>query len=426
MKKFTLIILLLLITSNYTKAYELKATVSEIENELKKFYRQNYETCPHFNRLGNLIISAEDDYKVILLIKHDEDSFDVKDIVLLDETNLHDDKFRGILENIVSWYNSCRAHSIQTSIPFFKSQNISEYILEYELKERSINIKLTEEDIRKISEGKNQVNSSDVSVKKFDIYNNPPYNWTLFGVKLYDKIENVNIIGKFKWHTYKTDKGYDEQCIFASTLNNKPLLIPSITDEKAITGEKGCINSSVFNGLRKFVNDDHYIVEPPNKNDFFSTYFVRYSPLTKRILSIAGKKKNETSSVDICVDEGNMIVDGLNDNLLAQYNNVIVNKYKFNDTTLNKTLQSIAVGYDPDTLYGLSEEQKIKNLGAVYGFDCVKGDFYNDNDFFFFLTTIYRDLKIYKEFDIMEENKLLDQKIRSEDNIKNVLKNDIL
>ena len=144
--------------------------------------------------------------------------------------------------------------------------------------------------------------------------------------------------------------------------------------------------------------------------------------MSKRILSIAGKKKNETSSVDICVDEGNMIVDGLNDNLLAQYNNVIVNKYKFNDTTLNKTLQSIAVGYDPDTLYGLSEE----HLGAVYGFECVKGDFYNHNDFFFFLTTIYRDLKIYKELDIMEENKLLDQKIRSEDNIKNVLKNDIL
>ena len=56
----------------------------------------------------------------------------------------------------------------------------------------------------------------------------------------------------------------------------------------------------------------------------------------------------------------------------------------------------------------------------------MKGDFYNDNDFFFFLTTIYRDLKIYKEFDIMEENKLLDQKKRSEENIKNVLKNDIL
>ena len=143
MKKIILIILLLLTTSNYTKAYELKATVSEIENELKQFYRQNYETCPHFNRLGNLIISAEDDYKVILLIKHDEDTFDVKDIVLLDETNLHDDKFRVILDNIVSWYNSCRAHSIQTSIPFFKSQNISEYILEYELKGRSINIKLT-------------------------------------------------------------------------------------------------------------------------------------------------------------------------------------------------------------------------------------------------------------------------------------------
>ena len=424
MKKFILIILLLLTTSNYTKAYELKATVSEIENELKQFYRQNYETCPYFNRLGNMIISAEDDYKVILLIKHDEDTFDVKDIVLLDETNLHDDKFRGILDNIVSWYNSCRAHSIQTSIPFFKSQNISEYILEYELKGRSINIKLTEEDIRKISEGKNQVNSSDVSVKKFDIYNNPPYNWTLFGVKLYDKIENVNIIGKFKWHTYKTDKGYDEQCIFASTLNNKPLLIPSITDEKAITGEKGCINSSLFNGLRKFVNDDHYIVEPPNKNDFFSIYIVRYSPLSKRILSIAGKKKNETSSIDICVDEGNMIVDGLNDNLLAQYNNVIVNKYKFNDTTLSKTLQGIAVGYDPDTLYGLSEEQKIRNLGAVYRFDCVEGQF--TTHFYFFLTTIYRDLKIYKEFDIIEENKLLDQKIQSEENIKNVLKNDIL
>ena len=36
MKKFILIILLLLTTSNYTKAYELKATVAEIENELKQ------------------------------------------------------------------------------------------------------------------------------------------------------------------------------------------------------------------------------------------------------------------------------------------------------------------------------------------------------------------------------------------------------
>ena len=424
MKKFILIILLLLITSNYTKAYELKATVSEIENELNQFYRQNYETCPHFNRLRNLIISAEDEYKVILLIKHDKDTFDVKDIVLLDETNLHDDKFRGILENIVSWYNSCRAHSIQTSIPFFKSQNISEYILEYELKnwERSINIKLTEKDIRKISEGKNQVNSSDVSVKKFDIYNNYLYNWTLFGFKLYDKIKNVNVFGKFKIHNYKKDNGYDYQCLFASTINDKPLLIPSITDEK------GCINANMDIGLEKYVygfnNDLHYIVEPPNKNDFFSTYIVRYSPLEKRILSITAKKKNETSSVDICVDEGNMIVDGLNDNLLAQYNNVIVNKYKFNDTTLGKTLQGIAVGYDPDTLYGLSEEQKIRNLGAVYRFDCVEEQF--TTHFYFFLTTIYRDLKIYKEFDIIEENKLLDQKIRSEENIKNVLKNDIL
>ncbi len=421
MKRFIFLILLLTTSKNLI-AYELKTTVSEIENELKQFYRQNYETCPHFNRLGNMIISAEDDYKVILLIKHDEDTFDVKDIVLLDETNLHDDKFRGILENIVSWYNSCRAHPIQTSIPFFKSQNISEYILEYELKGRSINIKLTEEDIRKISEGKNQVNSSDVSVKKFDIYNNPPYNWTLFGVKLYDKIENVNVIGKFKIHNYKKDNGNDYQCLLASTINDEPLLIPSITDEK------GCINANTDIGLQTYVygfnNDLHYIVEPPNKNDFFSTYIVRYSPLEKRILSIAGKKKNETSSVDICVDEGNMIVDGLNDNLLAQYNNVIVNKYKFNDTTLSKTLQGIAVGYDPDTLYGLSEEQKIRNLGAVYRFDCVEGQF--TTHFYFFLTTIYRDLKIYKEFDIIEENKLLDQKIQSEENIKNVLKNDIL
>ena len=88
MKKFILIILLLLTNSNYTKAYELKATVSEIENELNQFYRQNYETCSHFNRLRNLIISAEDEYKVILLIKHDKETFDVKDIVLLDETNL--------------------------------------------------------------------------------------------------------------------------------------------------------------------------------------------------------------------------------------------------------------------------------------------------------------------------------------------------
>ena len=37
---------------------------------INQFYRQNYETCPHFNRLRNLIISAEDEYKVILLIKH--------------------------------------------------------------------------------------------------------------------------------------------------------------------------------------------------------------------------------------------------------------------------------------------------------------------------------------------------------------------
>ena len=95
--------------------------------------------------------------------------------------------------------------------------------------------------------------------------------------------------------------------------------------------------------------------------------------MEKRILSIAGKKKNETSSVDICVDEGNMIVDGLNDNLLAQYNNVIVNKYKFNDTTLSKTLQGIAVGYDPDTLYGLSEEQKIrKDNGIPYHSEVIE------------------------------------------------------
>ena len=424
MKKFILIILLLLTTSNYTKAYELKATVSEIENELNQFYRQNYETCSHFNRLRNLIISAEDEYKVILLIKHDKETFDVKDIVLLDETNLHDDKFRGILDNIVSWYNNCRAHSIQTSIPFFKSQNISEYILEYELKnwERSINIKLTEKDIRKISEGKNQVNSSDVSVKKFDIYNNYLYNWTLFGVKLYDKIENVNVIGKFKIHNYKKDNGYDYQCLFASTINDKPLLIPSITDEK------GCINANMDIGLEKYVygfnNDLHYIVEPPKKNDFFSTYIVRYSPLEKRILSITAKKKNETSSVDICVDEGNMIIDSLNENLLTQNNNLIMNKYKFEDTIIYKTLGRIAVGYDPELLYGVSEDEQIKNLGAVYGFDCVKGEF--NTHFYFFLTTIYRDLKIYKEFDIIEENKLLDQKIRSEENIKNVLKNDIL
>ena len=39
MKKFILIILLLLTTSNYTKAYELKATVSEIENELKSLIK---------------------------------------------------------------------------------------------------------------------------------------------------------------------------------------------------------------------------------------------------------------------------------------------------------------------------------------------------------------------------------------------------
>ena len=41
----------------------------------------------------------------------------------------------------------------------------------------------------------NQLSAKEI--KRFEIYDNFPHNWTLFGTKLYGKVDNLDIIGKF-------------------------------------------------------------------------------------------------------------------------------------------------------------------------------------------------------------------------------------
>ena len=47
----------------------------------------------------------------------------------------------------------------------------------------------------------NQLSAKEI--KRFEIYDNFPHNWTLFGTKLYDKVDNLDIIGKFRIYEIK-------------------------------------------------------------------------------------------------------------------------------------------------------------------------------------------------------------------------------
>jgi len=50
----------------------------------------------------------------------------------------------------------------------------------------------------------NQLSAKEI--KRFEIYDNFPHNWTLFGTKLYSEVDNLDIIGKFLIYEIKENE----------------------------------------------------------------------------------------------------------------------------------------------------------------------------------------------------------------------------
>ena len=254
-------------------------------------------------------------------------------------------------------------------------------------------------------------------LKNFKIYENFPYNWTLFGTKLYDKVENVNAIGKFDFLDVKDSSGNIKyNCIGALSFDDKPLTIESVTDNN------GCIiNNNIDYGLSNFakgIYNEHYIINPKNYNEYFSIYIVRYSPLEKRILSITAKKRVTHDSKEVCEDEGKIILESINNDLSKQNNFII-------DMVSTSQGPYIAIGYDYMTANQYTEEQLAEKLGAAYVYSCIR-DESSKYHFYIFLTDTWRDFKISRELLLIEENEILKEKINNEKNLGNVTKQGVL
>jgi len=254
-------------------------------------------------------------------------------------------------------------------------------------------------------------------LKSFNIYDNFPYNWTLFGTKLYDKVENVNAIGKFDFLDIKDSSGnVNYKCVGALSFDGKPLTIKSVTDND------GCIiNNNIDYGLGDFaigIYNEHYIINPKNYNEYFSIYIVRYSPLEKRILSITAKKRVAHDSEEVCDDEGKIIIESIYKDLSKQNNFII-------DIVSTNPEPYIALGYDYNTAYQYTEEQLAEKIGAAYAYSCID-DQYSKDHLYIYLTDTWRDFKISRELLIMEENEILKEKTNNQKNIGKALKNGVL
>ena len=201
---------------------------------------------------------------------------------------------------------------------------------------------------------------------------------------------------------------YEFQCVAARTLNDKPLVIDSLTDSR------GCVKGNNIDvGLNRYVkgstSDHHYLIRPDTNNESYSIFIVRYSPLEKRILSITAKTKANFKDNDNCINVGNQVMDNNYETLTSKKKNYVVNK-KIVSESLGSKRNRVRVYLSSSQKEFYSEEDKINELFAVYGFSCVDDEFSNSH-FYIWLTDVFRDLKFVKEFQIIEENeKILNEK----------------
>ena len=250
--------------------------------------------------------------------------------------------------------------------------------------------------------------STDMETKGFKIYENFPHNWTLFGIKLYDKIENLNIIGKI---TRNFDK---DSCYEVKSLNGQKLIINQITDNK------GCLISGSYD-LFGTIGSLNYLVEPKNKNDLFSLYIISYSPLEERILSILARTGKSLGSQEVCANQGNLIIENIYDKLSKQIN-FRVHKYKKEYPRYfgsgNLIYYKVTLDYHPNNLGG-----DFKDLFADYNFQCENIDYDSVDETYLQLqlNDIYYGYKQDEERRIIEENKLQLKKNKTKDKFENTL-----
>ena len=215
--KIIIAILVLFFTSNQALAYQIKHSISDIEKKLKK--EIYFDNCKSVFRVTNpgYSIDREDTYKMSVLIKHNPQNFDINEIIFLDDSrSLKDgidyskeEKAKRIFDEFVYQLTMRCSMSYPVSIELYNKYNISEYIFDYELNrnhEMDFQIRLTDKDAEYIFANKNKIASSKKEIKRLEIYENFPHYWTLFGTKLYDKIENLQIIGKFKIYEIKENE----------------------------------------------------------------------------------------------------------------------------------------------------------------------------------------------------------------------------
>lgn len=414
----SIFLILLFFTSNQVSAYEIKRSISDLEKMLKE--EIFFDNCRSVARITDAYgIDKEDTYKMSVLIKHDPKNFKIREIKFLNDSNtlkdgIHvskEEKAKNIFDELVyQLKNYCGIYNV--SIKTYNKYNISEYIFDFELNRNwkmDFKIRLTDKNAKYISDNKDEIASSKKEIKKFEIYDNFPHNWTLFGTKLYDKIENLDVIGKFKIYEIKKKEKkneYELQCVSARTLDDKPLIIDSLTDSR------GCVIGNEI-GLTKYVqgyeSDNHYLIRPTNNNESFSIFIVRYSPLEKRILSITAKTKTSFENDDNCIDVGNQLLDNLYESFISKPKNYTINKKLVGKNPSNPNLVRIYLKADQKEFYN-TDEDKMNALFAVYGFACVDDRFSNSH-FYIYLSDVFRDLKFVKEFQIIEENeKILNKK----------------
>ena len=417
-----LVFLILFCTLNQVFAYEIKRSISDLEKMLtEEIYFDNCRSVFRVTNPNNAI-DREDTYKMSVLIKHNPENFRIKEIIFLNDSKTlkdglyvsKEEKSKAIFEELVYQLTYHCGINYPISVSTYKKYNISEYILDYELKpkwEMDIKIRLTNKDAKYISDNKNEIASSKKNIKRFEIYDNFPHNWTLFGTKLYDKIENLDIIGKFRIYEIKNKEKknkYEFQCVSARTLDDKPLIIDSLTDSR------GCIiGDEIDFGLTKYAqgygSDYHYLIKPANNNESFSIFIVRYSPLKKRILSIIAKTKTSFENDENCIDVGNQLLDNLYESFISTPKNYTINKKLVGENPSNLNLVRIYLKTDQKEFYG-TDEDKMNALFAVYGFGCIR-DKSSNSHFYVYLTDVFRDLKFEKEFQIIKENeKILNEK----------------
>ena len=134
----SIFLILLFFTSNQVSAYEIKRSISDLEKMLKEeIYFDNCRSV-----FGVTGIDKEDTYKMSVLIKHNPKNFRIKEIIFLNDSKTlkdglygsKEEKSKMIFEELVYQLTYRCGINYPISLSTYKKYNISEYILDVELK----------------------------------------------------------------------------------------------------------------------------------------------------------------------------------------------------------------------------------------------------------------------------------------------------